>query len=128
MPAYTGPGYPIPLYQNRQAILLQSEVPVVNRASIAVQLLHGQWRGNTGRVSVSCIFAADPGAYQFNIEGANDDVDAQYVPISGLGPGSTTTTSFASFIDLQNPSVRYIRVRPVVVPNAVACTLLLSRT
>ena len=130
MPNYLGTGLTGPLlYQNRQAIFWSMEIPAIGTASRAFQLGHCKGNGSADTaISVDALFAADPGAYEIDVEVADFDQDSAYVVAYSLGgTNSTTNANFTTRLVLSNFAGQFIRLRMKARTNNVACTALVSR-
>jgi len=129
MPNYQGSGNTGPLlYENRQGIFWYNEAPAAGVASVGFQLGHSKGNGRQGMISINIFFAANPGAYQVNVELADFDTATAWVPAAQLGPGSSTlNANFTTRQTLNSVGSDFIRLAMVANPNNVAMIALVSR-
>jgi hypothetical protein len=122
------PATPPILDQGIPAYAFDNETPAVNQASQQF-CLPASKHGVPKSVSVSISYAASPGAFEVDIETADDDKngagDANYAP--ELRVNSGLNASFVTRAELTNVAARWIRVRNILNTNGVALTVTITR-
>jgi hypothetical protein len=125
MPSYTSNSQAKLLYENAQEMLWENELVPTGQLSIAFQI-----RRTTGTyyfwgLSFEVIFAADPGAFEIDLMGANTDKRQNYVL---LGTITTVNTSFVGRWDMPTSNwPKYIAGYVNTLTNAVNVTLQVTR-
>jgi hypothetical protein len=128
---YPGSGLASLLRANEQQWLFQQQLIVAGQASIAVQLerIKSPHFYPTG-ASLQIYFtdangvAADPGAFDFELQSSDIDAAAQYVNMSGL---TAVNATFAGRIESPWLYAKYLRVLAKTLTNAVYSNVLATR-
>lgn len=133
MPGYAGTGYAKLLRDNQQVFLFQQEINVTGRASIAVQLERINRSFYPWGASFQLYFtnvsgvAADPGAYEVDIQTSDIDQDIQYCTINALAGAGFLNASFVGRLELPNFYAKYVRAYVKTLTNGVYTSLLVTR-
>lgn len=79
--------------------------------------------GKNAEISVEIDFAADPGAFQIDLQEADEDIEAAYFAIPSAGTvNAVDGTNFRARVDLSPFVARFIRLNVVSLTNDVALT------
>lgn len=116
------------LYPGDTIALFNNETPQNNQASIAVAIAPKEGRDLPG-LSFDFTWPADPGAFNFRIQGANIDTDAAYLTegsgtVVSPATGPQSDGSFISRVELKPWLAKFVRVKVFIQSaNAVAGTV-----
>ena len=124
MPGYPGGGYAKLLRTNQQVFLFNNETVAVGGASIAVQLERISHSSYPWGTSFQVKFAANPGAFEVDIQIADTDADSDYISVAQIAAANAT---FVGRYDMTNLFPRFVRARVVSLTNAVGVTVLVTR-
>lgn len=129
MPNYNSQNPPYAIYPGDTGYAFNSENPTAPQASqqFAVGNVYENYPAS---LSIELSFpGGTPSSFQFNIEEATTDADADYVQIAG--PAQLTQTNLNSSnvarLDITNVKGRFVRVKKVSQTGGGACTALLAR-
>ena len=129
MPNYNSQNPPYAVYPGDTGYAFNSENPTAPQASqqFAVGNVYENYPAS---LSVELSFpGGTPSSFQFNIEEATTDADADYVQIAG--PAQLTQANLNSSnvarLDITNVKGRFVRVKKVSQTGGGACTALLAR-
>lgn len=116
------------LYPGDTIALFNNETPLNNQASIMVAIAPKEGREFPG-VAVEFIWPADPGAFNFRIQGADTDTDAAYFT-EGAGTvvspatGPQSDGSFRARVELKPWLAKFCRVKVFIQSaNGIAGTV-----
>jgi hypothetical protein len=125
MPTYSNVVPPISIAQGDTATVINNEnpQPALPYKSSPVALTSGL-RINAQRLSAEVTFAAAPGAFSFQVQTADNDVDASYSP-EGAAVIALTGTNVAR-IELNNVVAKFARITFSSLTNNVAVTAKLT--
>jgi len=125
MPVYANVYPPVSISQGDTAIVINNENPQPSLPYKSAQVaLVGGLRINAQRLSAEVTFAAAPGAFSFQVQSADTDVDASYSP-EGAAVAALTGTNVAR-IELNNVVAKFARIVFTALTNNVAVTAKLS--
>ena len=125
MPVYANIVPPVSISQGDMAVVINNEnpQPALPYKSAQVALVGGL-RINAQRLSAEVTFAAAPGAFSFQVQTADTDVDAAY---SNEGAAvSTATAGNVARAEFNNIVARFARVLFTSLTNNVAVTAKLT--
>lgn len=124
MPGYPGGGQAGLLRTNQQKFLFNNETVAAGSASIAVQLDRIAHSSYPWGASFQLKFAGSPGVFEFDIQVADTDTDADYITVAQL---TSVSTTFVTRYDLTNLWPKFVRGFVNTLGNAVNTTLLVTR-
>lgn len=113
------------LRENQQAYLFQNQAITAGQSSIAVQLERIRTASYPWGVSFAIWFAANPGAFQVDVQTADLDQDSQFVTIASLTGG--LNASNVGRVELPSFWAKFARVKLVSIGNAVNSSVLVTR-
>jgi hypothetical protein len=102
MPGYAGKGRATLLRSNQQAFLFQNEIPTVPSLSLAVQLERISHSFYPWGASFEVWFSGNPGAFEIDFMGANDDSPERYLSLGSVttATGSTVSGQYVARFDM----------------------------
>lgn len=115
------PPTPVVLAQGSTGVAFSAETPNAPQASIQFSVSYGPSQVQTRVVSLEIIFAADPGAFEVDLQEADTDADGFYQTVSGGAIAAVAATVFTAKASCQ-VKCRFLRVKIVTRTNAVALT------
>lgn len=121
---YPGAGQAHLLNTNHQYYLWLNQQVAQGVASVAVQLSRIKSASYPFGAAFQVEFSADPGVFDVEIQGAENDTDSQYVNIGSI---STLNSSFVGRWDMVDKYVRFVRGYMGSISNPVAVTLRVTR-
>jgi hypothetical protein len=125
MPVYSNAVPPVSIAQGDMATVINNENPQTGLPYKSAQVaLVGGLRINAQRLSAEVTFAAAPGAFTFQVQTADTDVDASYSP-EGAVVSALTGTNVAR-IELNTVVAKFARVIFTALTNNVAVTAKLT--
>lgn len=124
MPGYAGAGHAQLIRTNSQIFLFNNETVAAGAASIAVQLERISRSAYPWGTSFQVKFAANPGAFEVDIQIADTDADSDYISVAQIAAANTT---FVGRYDMTNLFPRFARARVVTLTNAIGVTVLVTR-
>lgn len=108
--------------------LFDAETPNAPQASQRFALSPSPGTDQPYSFSVELTFAADPGAFSFQIQTADTDADVYYVTIPTTGTiSSVSATYFRARAEFTAQKARFVRGLISSRTNAVACTATITR-
>ena len=121
---YPGPGQANLLNANHQYFLFQNERVYGGKSSVAVQLSRLPNMAYPFGAAVQVQFSGAPGSFNLDIQGAEDDVEAQYVALTAITAVNSSNAGRAS-IGFTYP--KFVRVRVTTITNDVLATVIITR-
>jgi hypothetical protein len=97
MPGYAGTGKATLLRENQQVYLWQNERVTVGELSIAFELARVNRSFYPWGLSAEVSFSGNPGTFEIDIMGANDDLAANFI---SLGQVTTVNSTFVGRWDM----------------------------
>ena len=123
MPAYSAALGPTAIYSGDSVAVWNNETPAPGTSSLAVAL--GAPPAKNLQASVEFAFAANPGAFQIDIEDADTDTAGSYVTKGSVTSG--LNSSFTTRAEIGYPfSAKLMRLTLVSRANSVALTAKVS--
>jgi len=111
-----------------QVKLWDGENPLTGAKSMAVALSPPRFGENTKYVSIQLVFSAAPGAFTYDIEASNTDVDADYVKIGTSITAVTSPSTVSAVADNIQTTMKYIRlIATLQNANSVTVVATISR-
>jgi len=108
--------------------LWDGENPLTGSKSMAVALSPPRFGQNTKYVSIQLVFSAAPGAFTYDIEVSNTDVDADYVKSGSSITAVTSPSTVSAFVDNIQTTAKYIRlIATLQNANSVNVTAIIAR-
>ena len=123
MPVYAGNGKAQLIHANSEVYLFKNENIAAGTASLAF-LLDRITRDSFG-FAVEIHFASDPGAFQFDVEGAEEDNDAYYMTIGS--PITLVNAGFAARFSGVQVFPKFVRGKVTLLSASTNLTAVLSR-
>lgn len=124
MPAYGGNNLAKLLYENQQAFFWNGEAVTVGTLSVAYELRRERGASYPWGFAVEVAFAGAPGAFEFDVMGAETDIAANYVK---LGTITAVNTTNVGRFDTVAFWPKFVAVLPVSLTNAVNATVKITR-
>lgn len=121
---YPGPAQAHLLNMNHQYFLFQNNRVAATQASVAVQLARLPWAGYPFAAAFQVSFSGDPGAFELDVEGAEDDADAYYVKLDDI---TTVNAAFTGRVSICSAYPKFVRVRLISITNDVLTTVIVTR-
>jgi hypothetical protein len=128
---YPGSSLATLLRENQQAYMFQQQLIAAGASSIAFQLNRTRGAAYPFGCSFQIWFtnssgaAANPGAFEIDVQDSDLDVDAQYCVLSSLTGG--LNASFVGRIELPTFWGKFVRVNVKTLTNAVYTSVLVTR-
>ncbi len=92
MPSYAGTGQAQLLYENTQKYLWQNETVATSTLSLAYELRRVLSTFYPWGLSFEVIFSGNPGTFEIDIMGANNDIAVNYVQIGTITVTNNSTS------------------------------------
>lgn len=121
---YPGQGQAKLINANHQYYLWANHAVPAITASVAVQLERQKSASYPFGAAFEVAFSADPGVFELQIQGAEDDIDSHYVSIGTI---TAVNASFVGRLDLVEKYVKFVRGYVASITNSVAVTLKVTR-
>lgn len=121
---YPGAGQANLLNANHQYFLFQNQRVLGGLASVAVQLSRLPFMCYPFGAAIQVEFSGAPGAFNIDVEGAEDDVASNYVQITTISTVNASNVGRAS-IGFTYP--KFVRVRVTSLANDVLATVIITR-
>jgi hypothetical protein len=111
-----------------QVPLWSVENPLTGAKSMAVALSPPRFGQNTKYFSIQLVFSAAPGAFTYDIQASNTDVDADYVKIGSSITVVTSPSTLSAVTDNIQTTMKYIRlIATLQNANSVTVVATISR-
>jgi len=111
-----------------QVKLWDAENPLSGAKSMAVALSPQRFGESNKGISIQLVFSAAPGAFTYDIEASNTDVDTDYVKIGTSITAVTSPSTVAALVDNIATTAKYIRlIATLQNANGVNVTATISR-
>lgn len=121
---YEGSGRAKLLNANQQCYLFQNMRVFADQRSIAIQLERQKSNFYPYGAAVQVQFSGDPGAFELDVQAAEDDTDAQYVTVQTI---TQVNGSFVGRVSIMSDYVKFVSVKFSSIQNDVLTTVLITR-
>jgi hypothetical protein len=129
MPSYAGTGQAQLLYENTQKYFWQNETVATSTLSVAYELRRVLGAYYPWGLSVEVIFSGNPGAFEIDIMGANNDFAVNYVQLGNITvTNNSTSGAYVGRWDMPtNVWPKYVAGYLKALGNSVNVTLQVTR-
>lgn len=121
---YPGSGQAHLLNANHQYFLFQNQRVIGGLKSVAVELSRITQQAYPFGAAIQVQFSGAPSTFNIDVEGAEDDVDSNYVQITTISTVNGSNVGRAS-IGFTYP--KFVRVNVTTITNDVLATVIITR-
>ncbi len=130
MPGYSGTEQATLVYENKQAYLFYNELVSVGELSVAYELARVNRSFYPWGLSFEAIFNGNPGTFEIDLMGANNDLAANYVSIGNINATNNSSSgAYVGRLDMaSNVWPKYVAAYVKLMPNAATVKVTLQVT